>query len=124
MAKQTDYVSTLFSNVDDPNKITVAYTMGVEALAAGHSATIMLMVDAVHLAKPGSLDNVDIGAPFQPAKPLQEAFLEKGGQILVCKACMMHNGVGDDEVDGRMQVISAEEVVPLLMGAKGSLQLT
>ena len=124
MAKQTDYVSTLFSNIDDPNKITVAYTMGVQALAQGHSATIMLMVDAVHLAKKGALEGIDIGAPFQPAQPLQEAFLKEGGQILVCKACMVHNGVAEDEIDERMQVITAEEVVPMLMGAKGSLQLT
>ncbi|WP_316859663.1 DsrE family protein [uncultured Cohaesibacter sp.] len=124
MAKQTDYVSTLFTNADDPNKITVAYTMGVQALEQGHSATIMLMVDAVHLAKAGALEGIDIGAPFSPANPLQEAFLEKGGQILVCKACMIHNGVSEEEIDKRMHVISAEEVIPMLMGAKGSLQLT
>ncbi|SNY93036.1 Predicted peroxiredoxin [Cohaesibacter sp. ES.047] len=124
MATQTDYVSTLFSNIDDPNKITVAFTMGVEALNQGHSATIMLMVDAVHLAKPGTLDPIDIGAPFKPAKEMQEAFLAEGGQILVCKACMVHNGVGEDEIDPRFTVISAPEVIPMLMGAKGSLQLT
>ncbi|HBR97917.1 MAG TPA: sulfur reduction protein DsrE [Gammaproteobacteria bacterium] len=124
MPAHTDFVGTLFSNVDDPNKITVALTMGVKALEQGHSATVMLMVDAVHLARPGSLDAVDIGTPFMPAKELQEAFLTNGGQVVVCKACMVHNDVAETEIDPRFLVINADEVVPLIMNAKGSLQLT
>ena len=124
MVKQTEYVSTLFSNTDDPNKITVAFTMACQALDLGHSASVILMVDAVHLAKPGILDDIDIGAPFKPAKELYEAFQDKGGQLLVCKACMVHNGVEDSAIDSRSIIISAEDVVALLMGAKGSLQLT
>lgn len=123
MLRQTAYVGTLFSNIDDPNKITVAFTMGVKALEQGHSATIMLMVDAVHLARPGSLDDIDIGAPFMPANALKETFIEKGGQIVVCKACMIHNDVADEEIDARFAVISADDVVPLLMNAQGALQL-
>ncbi len=124
MPTHTDFVATLFSNADDPNKITVAWTMGVEALKQGHSATIILMVDAVHLARPGALDGVDIGAPFMPAKELQEAFLAEGGQVAVCKACMIHNGVPEEEIDERFVVIGGADVVPLLMNAKGGLQLT
>ncbi len=122
--KTTDYVGTLFDNVDDPNKITVAYTMGNKAIEAGHSASIILMVDAVHLACPGKLDDIDIGAPFMPAKKLQEAFLEKGGKIFVCQACMVHNGVNEADIDPRFEIVNADQVVALLMGAKGTLQLT
>jgi hypothetical protein len=32
--------------------------------------------------------------------------------------------VADDQIDQRFQIISAEEVVPLLMNAQGTLQLT
>ncbi len=124
MAEQTQYVGTLFDEVNNPNKVTVAFTMGVKALEQGHSATIMLMVDAVHLAKPGKVDDLNIGAPFMPVKDLQEAFLANGGKIVVCKACMIHNGVADDQIDQRFEIISAEEVVPLLMNAQGTLQLT
>ena len=48
----------------------------------GHSASVILMVDAVHLALPNALDDVNIGAPFEPAGELLEAFIEKGGQVL------------------------------------------
>ena len=124
MVTTTDYVGTLFDNDSNPNKITVAYTMAVTALERGHSASIILMVDAVHLAIPGALDSVNIGAPFKPAKDLLAAFMEKGGQILVCKACMVHNNVDEAAIDPRFGIISADDVVNLLMSAKGSLQLT
>ncbi len=37
---------------------------------------------------------------------------------------MIHNGVAEEEIDPRFTVISAPEVIPMLMNAKGSLQLT
>lgn len=124
MANTTDYVSTLFDDKTNPNKITVAFTMAGIALKQGHSATVILMVDAVHLALPKALDNIDIGAPFEPAGKLLEDFIEKGGNVLVCGACMEHNGVKKSAIDKRFEVISGDDVVELLMSAKGSLQLT
>jgi predicted peroxiredoxin len=124
MIKTTDYVGTLFDNSEsNPNKITLAFTMAGVALKKGHSASVILMVDAVHLALPNALDNVDIGDPFEPAGKLLQAFIEKGGQVLVCGACMKHNGVDESEIDTRFDVISGDDVVELLMSAKGSLQL-
>lgn len=120
----TDYVSTLFSDESDPNKLTVALTAAVKALEHGHSASLILMVDGVYLARPGKMDGIDIGAPFMPAADLLGAFLDKGGRMLVCGACMQHNGVPADEIDSRYEVITADDVVTLLMQAKGTLQLT
>ncbi|PIE47661.1 MAG: sulfur reduction protein DsrE [Gammaproteobacteria bacterium] len=125
MVQTTDYVGTLFDNeTTNPNKITVALTMGCKVLEKGNSATIILMVDAVSLALPNKLDNVDIGAPFKPAKELLEGFLAAGGNVQVCKACMIHNGVDEAKIDGRFGVVSADDVVDLVMNAKGSLQLS
>ncbi len=124
MANKTEYVGTLFDNAEsNPSKITLAFTMGGVALDQGHSASVILMVDAVHLGVPNALDKVDIGAPFKPAKELLEAFVEKGGNVLVCGACMEHNGVEDSAIDKRFTKISGGDVVELLMAAKGSLQL-
>ncbi|GAA0324122.1 DsrE family protein [Psychrobacter aestuarii] len=124
MATMTDYVGTLFDNTDsNPSKITLAFTMAGVALKKEHSATVILMADAVHLALPNALDNVDIGAPFEPAGKLLEAFIEKGGHVLVCGACMQHNGVKEADIDKRFAVISGDDVVELLMSAQGGLQL-
>lgn len=124
MLQTTDYVGTLFDDDSNPNKITVAFTMAVKALEHGHSACIILMVDAVHLACPGKVDSLDIGEPFKPVKELQEAFLKNGGKVLVCQSCMVHNNIGAEDIDQRFGVINADAVVHLLMQAKGSLQLT
>ncbi|MGE6573020.1 DsrE family protein [Psychrobacter namhaensis] len=124
MANTTDYVGTLFDNSEsNPSKITLAFTMAGVALKKGHSATVILMMDAVHLAKPHALDNIDIGDPFEPAGELLETFIEKGGQVLVCGACMKHNDVEEPAIDKRFNVISGDDVVELLMNATGSLQL-
>lgn len=124
MATKTDFVGTLFDNTEtNPSKITLSFTMANKALEQGHSASVILMVDAVHLALPNALDNVDIGAPFKPAKELLEAFVDKGGNVLVCGACMEHNGIEDSAIDTRFTKISGDDVVELLMAAKGSLQL-
>lgn len=124
MASKTDYVGTLFDNAEsNPSKITLAFTMAGIALKQGHSASVILMVDAVHLGVPNALNKVDIGAPFKPAKELLEAFIEKGGNVLVCGACMEHNGIEDSAIDTRFTKISGDDVVELLMAAKGSLQL-
>ncbi len=45
--KITDYVGTLFDNVDNPNKITVAFTMGNKAIEHGHTASIILITMSV-----------------------------------------------------------------------------
>ena len=123
MADTTDYVGTLFDNESNPNKITLAFTMAGVALKKGHSASVILMVEAVHLALPNALEHIDIGAPFEPAGKLLEAFIEKGGNVLVCSACMKHNGINESAIDNRFAIISGDDVVELLMNAKGSLQL-
>ena len=112
--KQTDFVVTLFEGKENPNNLTVAVVMGVNALKQGHSASIILMVEAVALGQPGAVQGVDIGAPFP----------EAGGQVCICNACMEHNGFKVEQMDERYVLINAPDVVSLLMGAKGSLQIT
>ncbi len=124
MIKSTEYVGTLFDNESNPNKVTVAFTMALKALDNGYSASLILMVDAVHLAIPGKVDDIDIGAPFVPVKQLQEAFLEKGGNIYVCQACMVHNHLSQADIDPRFPVVTGDNVVNLVMQAKGTLQLS
>ena len=124
MVNTTGFVSNLFDDTSNPSKITVGLTMAVKALEKGHSASVILFIDAVKLAKPNALDSVDIGAPFKPAKDLLEKFIEQGGNVLVCGACMEHNGIKESEIDPRFEVINGGDVVDLMMGAKGSLQLS
>lgn len=120
----TDFVATVFDGTSNPNKVTVAFTMGLNALLKGHTATLILMVEAVELGKPGATAGMDIGPPFEPISILLQKYLEKEGRIAICGSCMLHNGMTAEQMDPRYDIITAGDVVDLLMAAKGTLQIT
>ena len=120
----TDFVATVFDGSNNPNKVTVTFTMALNALLKGHTATIILMVEAVELGKPGATEGMAIGKPFEPVSDLLAKYMGKGGRIAICGACMIHNGLTAEQMDPRFEVITAPDVIDLLMGARGSLQVT
>ncbi|TXL57813.1 hypothetical protein FHP05_14925 [Cerasibacillus terrae] len=120
---QTDLLITLTAHERDSNNVTIAFTMGGKALEKGHSAEILLLSDAVHLASKGYADKIDIGEPFLPIKELLPAFLENGGKLKVCSACMKHNGVKESDLLDGAEIVTADYVVEAVMDAKKSLQL-
>ena len=120
----TDFVATVFDGKSNPNKVTVTFTMALNALLKGHTATIIQMVEAVELGMPNATAGMDIGKPFEPVAALMDKYLEKGGRVTICGACMIHNGMRAEQMDPRFEIITAADVVELLMGAKGSLQVT
>lgn len=122
--KTFDFVATLFDGKSNPNKMTVVLTMGVNALQKGHSAVLILMLEAVELGQPDAMDGIDIGAPFESASVLLKKFKELGGHIAVCGPCMIHNGFTASQMVPDYEVIKAPQVIDWLMNAKGSLQIT
>ncbi|MFJ5483714.1 DsrE family protein [Pectobacterium actinidiae] len=122
--QETDFVATIFDGTSNPNKVTVAFTMALNALLKGHTATVILMVEAVELGKPDGTAGMDIGKPFEPVSDLLRKYLDKGGKIAICGSCMIHNGMSAEQMDQRFAIITAPDVVDLLMKAKGSLQIT
>ncbi|WP_313297175.1 DsrE family protein [Diaphorobacter sp.] len=124
MLKPADFVATVFDGKSNPNKVTVTFTMALNAVQKGHSAMVMLMVEAVELGVPGATNAMDIGQPFEPVTTLLESYLAKGGRVGVCKSCMLHNGLTAEQMDPRYEIITAPDVIDFLMQAKGSLQIT
>lgn len=118
-----DLLITLTAHEKDSNNVTIAFTMGLKAAQKGHATTLVLLSDAVHLASAGYAHKIDIGAPFKPIAELLPAFLEAGGKIAVCSACMQHNNVSEDSIIEGIEVVNADFVVDALMEAKKSLQL-
>lgn len=123
MVATADFVSTLFHGQGNPDKVTVALTMALNARLKGHSACLLLMAEGVALGVPGAADGMDIGKPFEPAAALLHDYLAQGGRVAVCKSCMLHNGLTPEQMDARFEIITAPDVIDLLMGAKGSLQV-
>lgn len=118
------FLITLTAKENNPNNVTIAFTLGMKSLDKGHDVAILLLSDAVHLAKKGYVDSIDIGAPFSPVKDVLQQYLEKGGKIVVCAACMEHNGISkDDDLIENIKIINADDVVDYITSAKSTLQL-
>lgn len=123
MPTTADYVSTLFHGQSNPDKVTVALTMALAARRKGHTACLILMAEGVTLGVPGATAGINIGAPFEPAADLLAEYLSLGGRVAVCKSCMLHNGLQAEQMDALFEIITAPDVIDLVMGAKGSLQI-
>ncbi len=121
--KNIDLLITLTQHERDANNVTIAFTMGLQAAKKGYDVELILLSDAVHLVEKGYADKIDIGEPFKPLSTLLPEYLEAGGKIKVCSACMKHNNVEEDNIIEDSEIISAEYVVDAVMTAKKSLQL-
>lgn len=114
---------TLTAHENNPNNVTIAFTMGAKAAEKGYRVEILLLSDAVHLGKKGYADKINIGAPFQAIKDIMPNYLAAGGKLKVCSACMQHNGVvAEDLVEGA-EVVTADYVVEAIMHSEKTLQL-
>lgn len=118
-----DLLITLTQHERDANNVTIAFSMGVKAAQDGHDVELLLLSDAVHLSSKGYADKIDIGAPFSPVADLIPAYLEAGGKLKVCSACMEHNGVEEDNLIDGVEIVGADYVVDAIMASKKSLQL-
>lgn len=124
MVQPADFTATIFDGKSNPNKVTVALTMALNAVLKGHGSIVMLMVEAVELGIPGAAQDMDIGKPFEPVGQLLENYLAKGGRVGICASCMIHNGFTAEQMDTRFEIITAPDVIDLLMQSKGSLPIT
>lgn len=97
-----DLLITLTQHERDSNNVTIAFTMGLKAAQKGHNVELLLLSDAVHLASKGYAGKIDIGEPFEPISKLLPEFLNAGGKLKVCSACMIHTGV--DEAKKSLQL--------------------
>lgn len=118
-----DLLVTLTQHERDSNNVTIAFTMGLKAAQRDLDVELILLSDAVHLATKGYADKIDIGAPFEPISKLLPGFLKAGGKLKVCSACMIHNGVDENNLVEGSEVIDADYVVDAVMAAEKSLQL-
>lgn len=122
--KNIDYVVTLFEAQPENPKITIALTMAVNAVRQGLVPAVVLMGEAVKLGQPGSFEEIAIGAPFGTGKALLEEFTEKGGRVVVCESCMLHQGFEAADMDPRFPVIKGSQVIELTLQSRGSIQVS
>ena len=121
--KNIDLLITLTAHERDSNNVTIAFTVGINALEKGKDTVILLLSDAVHLGAKGYGDKIDIGAPFKPVRALLDTFIAKGGRIAVCSSCMQHNGVSEESLYPEAEIVTASFITESLFASQRQLQL-
>lgn len=113
-------VGILPNNVE---KITLALTTAVIALAEGTSA-LVLMSDGVEVCKKGEIATMNAGDAYQSMSSLMEKFIKDGGVVFGCRSCMKSRKLeyGKDTED-YMVPCSAPDVVRWLKHSQGNMQI-
>ena len=75
------------------------------------------------MAEKGYGDKIDIGAPFEAVRNLIPSFINAGGKLKVCTACLEHNGLDRNNLVDGAKLITADDVIDILTESKKSLQL-
>lgn len=118
-----DFVITLGHNKSNEKQVTLAFTLGLKSLEKGYKTAIILLLDGVYVGQQGYIQDIDIGEPFLTVHEMLDIYLEHGGQLLVCGSCWKHAHIADNERLAGTSVISADNVIDLLMNAKSTIQL-
>jgi predicted peroxiredoxin len=100
---------------EDPESVLVAYLVGVESLRAGKQAVMFLTKDAVHLATPDHVAEIDVpDAPSVAA--LHDEYLESGGRFFACPVCVRTRKLTDAEWVANTEVAGVPSVLEYTSG--------
>ncbi|MDX6533300.1 MAG: hypothetical protein QOF68_1044, partial [Gaiellales bacterium] len=79
-------VINLATGLEDPERVTVAFLVGVAAAEQGKQTLMFLTKEAVRLATPGFA----VAKACEDCPPLErlfQQFADNGGELLVCPIC-------------------------------------
>jgi tRNA 2-thiouridine synthesizing protein D len=123
MSDYPDFVITLSLDKQKERHVTLAFTLGLKSLEKGYKTAIILLLEGVRVGQKGYIDDIDIGEPFLPVHDMLEVYLDGGGQLLVCGSCWKHEHIPENERLAGTSMITADNVIDLLMNAKSNIQL-
>ncbi len=123
MADYPDFVITLAHNNTNPKQVTLAFTLGLKGLERGHKTAIVLLLDGVNVGRKDYVNDIDIGEPFLAVKDMLDVYLHQGGQLMVCASCWKHEKFTEDDRLAGTVMITADQVIDILLNAKSTLQL-
>jgi len=96
----------LATGLEDPERVLVAFLVGVAGLDAGRQTAMFLTKDAVRLATPGHAVGVACdGCP--PLERLFQQYQERGGELLTCPICLNSRGLAGAELVAHARVAGA-----------------
>ncbi|MFZ5453572.1 MAG: DsrE family protein [Thermodesulfobacteriota bacterium] len=113
-------VYVLTHGVEDPERCTFPFVLAGAALAMDIHSTVVLQGSAVFLAKKGIIEHITVPG-LTPLKSLVDAFLEGGGEIMVCIPCLEERGIKSSDLIEGATLGKAGKVVSRILEAKATL---
>jgi predicted peroxiredoxin len=102
---------------DDAERASLAFVVGNTALSSGQETIMLLTIDGVWLSTHGYTDGLQADG-FAPVGEMIANFVNNGGQLWVCGACMKPRGITAEQlIEGAQMVGAATAVEAMVNGA-------
>ena len=105
---------------DEVERATLAFVVGNAALTSGQEASLLLTIVGVWLATKGYTDGLQAEG-FAPLGETINSFVNNGGQIWVCGACVKPRGITADQLIAGAQLVGAAAAVEALVNGAQTL---
>jgi predicted peroxiredoxin len=105
---------------DDVERATLAFVVANAGLAAGQDVTVLLTVDGVWCATKGYATGLQANG-FAPLEELMHKFVDNGGQLWVCGACVKPRNIAPDHLIPGAQLVGAAAAVEALVNGAQTL---
>src|SRR5438067_1710434 len=106
MANNEKVVINLATGLEDTERVTVAFLVGIAALDAGKQVAMFLTKEAIRLALEGeAIATACDGCP--PLERLFGQFADGGGELLVCPICFNARKLSEDKLAGNARLAGA-----------------
>ena len=105
----------------DDERATVCWTIANGGLTAGLDVTMFLVASGVDLVRKGASNHVRMNPFDPPMKELIEAFLARGGKILVCPPCAKVRGYSEEDLLDEVTVVGSAALHALIKEGAATL---
>ena len=109
-------VITVACGTDNPNRSTRAIHLATVAHREGKNVTLLLLDEAVYLAKKGLIDHLR-AATGDVADDLMTYLQANGVPVLVCTPCAKARGIGESDLIDGARMGTAIELIHLACDA-------
>lgn len=103
---------------DDVERATLAFVVANASLTSGQDTIMLLTIDGVWIATKGYTDNLQANG-FAPLAEIVTSFVQNGGKLWVCGACIKPRNITQEQlIDGAQVVGAATAVEAMVNGAQ------
>jgi predicted peroxiredoxin len=97
---------------DDPEKATITLILAVTSSKACETA-VFVAAEASELCRKGALDGIAVPG-YEPLSDLLQAFLDNGGKLWLCPACVKAKGIIETDLVDGVEVAGAPRTMAYL----------